>query len=581
MIKGWSKLMILVVPGLLLLALLACARAAPTATPTRAPAAAPTATPTRVVTPTPAVRVPTGTLNLGLIGFGSDIWLVSHSSGEEKQAMWAVMADRLLDYDLATGSKLVNDTGLAESWRLDVTGGSPTVTFKLRKGIPFHKGYGELTSEDLKFTLETIVVPDAVNPYANSLRGIVGDKVQYVETPDPYTVVIKPTKPVAGMEAVFGPRGALYAVISKKAWDAAGGREGFRNNPVGTGSFEFVEEARNQRLTFKAQKTHWRQVPGFETLIIQNVPEEATRIAMIRSGQLDIAAMSARFKNEVAAASGTRVVTTPFGGEVFVIFGGQFLPSRETYGAKPPYNSPWVGLDEKAKLVRKAMNLSMDREVIISKILFGEGRKVGVPHLFDVPGAPWYNANWKPYPYDPAQAKKDLAQAGYPNGFPIKASLLSLPYGPSTADIMEAVAGSWEKELGLKVERQLFEYRPVWRQKLADRSHSGWAYAFTQPQYQEPYLYMQCCFQSKGVVVHWEFEWVDQKFAEIEKAFDPDLRFKLTREVGDWLYDNYISMPMASLNALWAVGPRIAQGWGPTPGITTVNRLEYLPPPTR
>ena len=114
---------------------------------------------------------------------------------------------------------------LAESWTLSPDG---TVwTFKLKKGVQFHKGYGELTAEDVKFSFER-----QINRAPGTRFGVNLEVIKSIEVVDPHTVQIQ----LKSYDAIFLLRMVGYQqgyIVSKKAAEKLG--DGFKWNPVGTG----------------------------------------------------------------------------------------------------------------------------------------------------------------------------------------------------------------------------------------------------------------------------------------------------------------------------------------------------------
>jgi ABC-type transport system substrate-binding protein len=226
------------------------------------------------------------------------------------------------------------------------------------------------------------------------------------------------------------------------------------------------------------------------------------------------------------------------------------------------------------------MTIAVDQKAIIDKLLLGEARQVNVPYLLDVPGAPWYDPAWKPHDYNPTLAKQLLAEAGYPNGFSMKAFVYPLPYNPANGDVMEAVAGYWEA-IGIKVERVVAEYRPTVRQTLTDRTTAGYAYSYTQPSYSDPYYYLSgsCCFRTDAVLNHWEITQIDQLTDQARLAYDDAKRNAIMKQVGDFIYNNYIGLPVAATTNLWAVRTDKIGNWPQAPGASTLKNLEYITHP--
>ncbi|MBI2165687.1 MAG: ABC transporter substrate-binding protein [Chloroflexi bacterium] len=537
-----------------------------------------------VASPTPARPIGTpsdgskSVLNVGLPSLGGEVWTPGQAAEEEAQALWFLTGDPILGVESLTGTAIAATRSLASEWKVYSPGETPNILdLRLRAGVQFHKGFGEMTGEDFKFTVERLIEEGSKNPAAPSLRRLLKGNTDAVTLPETHLVRVKPPIPETGMEWFFSVMEGFYAVVSRAAWEQAGA-EGFAQRPVSTGPFEFVEHVQGERIALRAVVSHWRKVPSFSLVNVWRVPEEKTRVAMLMAGQLDVTPISTASKDQVETERDIRILRVPRAGEISVILGGQYLPSRSTYGGRPPYESPWVGLDEKAKAVRKALNLAVDREALLQEALAGEGRITGVPHLMDVIGTPWYDSGWRPYPYQPNEARRLLSEAGYAEGFPIKAVRFSSAPDSRMAGVMERMAGYWER-VGIRVSWEPFDYTQEWQERLARRQNSGYAYPVFEASYPEPYMYLECCYHSLAPVAHWEFELLDRRItAELRRSDHQPTRAAVTKEIGSWLYDNYISVPVASMNALWAVSSKIELGWRPTAGSTLLTGLEYTSP---
>src|SRR5207248_10503421 len=171
---------------------------------------------------------------------------------------------------------------------------------------------------------------------------------------------------------------------------------------------------------------------------------------------------------------GVRTLIMPNVAWVWVILGGQW-PSQPTYDPTVPWALPDA---ERARKVRLALNLAVDKQAIIQQMLGGLGSVLGAWLTF--PTDAWATeALLKPYPYDPPKAKALLAEAGYPKGFEVTMNLTAWPGRGYLPDIGEAVATYWEK-VGIKVKRRPVD-RAVFSADFRARSYAGVALAYAAP----------------------------------------------------------------------------------------------------
>src|SRR5207247_4745524 len=193
----------------------------------------------------------------------------------------------------------------------------------------------------------------------------------------------------------------------------AAGEQGAERQPIGTGPWKFVEHIRGDRIVYEAVDNHWRATPHWKRLVFLKVPEPATRMAMLRAGSVDVIEIGGEYVDELKKV-GMRMITMPNVCSIWVLLGGQW-PGKPTYDPKVPWAQPDA---ERARKVRLALNLAVDKQAIMQRVLGGVGTAVG--SWLSYPNDPWTTDELKkPYPYDPAKAMVLLAGVGYPNGFAV------------------------------------------------------------------------------------------------------------------------------------------------------------------
>src|SRR5262245_49064001 len=366
---------------------------------------------------------PAGTLTVAVATFGNERWLPELYPGAEDVVLKPMM-ENLLSRDVTTGQLIPM---LAERW--EVLDGGRAWKFYLRKSVLFHGGQ-EFTAEDVKYTFATIAQEGSANGLAPEFRLITS-----MEIADPYTITIRFAKPFV----TFGNRVtqglfASSAFIHSKPYRDRMGDEGVERHPVGTGPWKFVEHIRGDRIVYEAVEHHWRATPYFKRLVFLKVPEPSTRMAMLRAGSVDVIEIGGEYADELKKV-GVRTLLMPNVSWVYIILGGQW-PTKSTYDAKVPWAQPDT---ERARKVRLALNLAVDKQAIMQRVLGGLGTSLGSWLMY--PADPWASdALKKPYPYDPAKAKALLAEAGYPGGFEVTMNLTAWPGRGFLHDVGEAVA---------------------------------------------------------------------------------------------------------------------------------------------
>ena len=306
--------------------------------------------------------------------------------------------------------------GLATSW--GVGPDNVTWTFHLRRNVKFQDGT-PFNANAVKVTLDSINDP-ATGAYRRAVFLIIKE----VRVVDPYTVQIITAQPFPDLPFLLMDQTAL--IVSPTALKKYGVAD-FGHHPVGTGPYRFVEWVPNDHLTFVANPDYWRGAPKIPQIIYRQVPEDAARSAMLKTGEIDIALNVAPGDlNSLRADPNVVVIQTDSLVHV----------TSEMRQSKPPFS---------IKAVRQAMNYAIDKEGIIKNIMHGAGR---VPDGPGLPGA-WGYVAFTPYTYDPAKAKQLLAGAGYPNGF--EGNLFYVP-GRWAGDeqVVEAMQANWAA-VGIKI----------------------------------------------------------------------------------------------------------------------------------
>jgi peptide/nickel transport system substrate-binding protein len=195
----------------------------------------------------------------------------------------------------------------------------------------------------------------------------------------------------------YGARASGAGWLVPKKYVEKVGDEGYKKAPIGAGPYRFVSFTPGVELVLEAFDQYWRKVPHVKRLVFRVVPDHTTRVAALKRGDADVIYLvSGELAEEVKRTPGLAVKAV-FPSNHWLIFADQWDPK-----------SPWH--DQR---VRLAANLALDRRTLNEAATLGLSKITGsiVPSSFD-----FY---WQPpvYPYDPARAKRLLAEAGYPNGF--------------------------------------------------------------------------------------------------------------------------------------------------------------------
>jgi peptide/nickel transport system substrate-binding protein len=277
---------------------------------------------------------------------------------------------------------------LATSWRnIDDT----TWEVKLRQGVKFHDGT-PFTARDVKATFERVLDPNR----KMTARGNHA-KIKSVEVVDDYTVRFRTDGPYP----LFVERLTAQVMQSAKVI-AEKGDEWMKENPVGTGPYKLVKWNRKQEHLLVRNDDYWGAKPAFKHVRIRIIPEQATQIAELMAGGVDVIKAVPPDQMDVIDKSGqARTASSP-------ILRTAMLQLDQAARSGP---NPFTD-----RRVRQAANLAVDIDGIIKHVLNGLGDRTATginPMAFG------WDPSLKPYKQDLDRAKKLLAEAGYPSGVEI------------------------------------------------------------------------------------------------------------------------------------------------------------------
>ena len=275
---------------------------------------------------------------------------------------------------------------LAQSWSQSVDGLS--YEFVLRKGVKFQNG-DPLTAEDVKFSFDR---------YRGASAAVLKAKVAAVEIVDPLRVRFRLKRPWPDFMTFYGTPATGAAWIVPKKYVERVGDEGFKRAPVGAGPYRLVSFKPGVEVVLEAFSGYWRKAPAIKTLVFKVIPDDATRLAALKTGEVDIAyGFAGALAEEVRRTPGLALKAAKIPVTNWMVFADQSDPK-----------SPWHD-----RRVRLAANLSVNRVAINNAGYLGLGTISSsfIPHSMEY--------FWQPplYPYDPKGARALLAEAGYPNGF--------------------------------------------------------------------------------------------------------------------------------------------------------------------
>ncbi len=484
-------------------------------------------------------------------------------SSQSEKTLWDCVYDPLIQRDTKT---FEYRPGLATEWK--PSNELRAWTFKLRSGVKFHEGWGEMTAEDVKFTVEQHLRPDVPGGSAPFFRG----QLDRIETPDKLTVVMHFKNRLWEVPSHFTQFVGYQNITSKKYLEKVG-EEKAALHPIGTGPWRHVEGKQGDYHRFEAVADHWRKPPAFKELVIRRIPEPATRLTGLRAGEIDIGQVFGDYLDQ-ARKAGLRIHETPNALCHWVVLQGQSTPDRDDYCP----TCPWAGepgnakSQENAKKVRLALNLAVNKKAIISGLWKGTGSESPFSYWY-YPFNKGFSTSWKIPPYDPAQARKLVAEAGHGGGFEVRANPMVMTYALDGPDVMEAVALDWEK-IGIKVRRipEAFStFLPKIRSRKTSRTH--WVYG--SPPFDEPVLAWQRAIHSKGAFQLLCDGPYDEEIDTILRELDAEKRTRMTHALGQKLYDAHHGVMLGVKSTTWAVTKKVT-AWQTLVYVPLEHNYEYV-----
>ena len=430
--------------------------------------------------------------------------------------------DRLLQFDkdmniqpmLATSYEVLDD----HTWR-----------FHLRRGVTFHNGE-PFNAQAVKFTFDRASDPESVLAYY--VRNVEETKVI-----DDYTVDVITTVPDATLHRKVG---IWIDIASPGAVEELGDR--FRDHPVGTGPFKFVEWAKGDHVTVEANKDYWGGAPGVDRVVFKFVTEPSTRMAMLKAGEADlISNVSADQISELIAAPGVKIQKVLGFRKMLVIL---------------PASGPTLDIR-----VRKALNYAVDKQLIVDTILQGYAEvAAGAVHI-KIPG---HNPDVKPYPYDPNEAKRLLAEAGYPEGFEMDLyhTVGTFPKDKETA---EAIAGQLSA-IGLKVKPVSMEWGAFKETVVSvpPGEAPGMAYMRYGNALGDPSELYTWALWSEGNWMEITDPTLDEMIGKTEVTLDQDARIEMFKEMEKYTRDELVPwIFLFDLENVFGLSQRLE--WVPSP----------------
>ena len=414
-----------------------------------------------------------------------------------------------------------NTPSLAESWTASKDG--LTYEFVLRKGVKFHNG-DPVTAEDVKFSFDR---------YRGAAAKLLKDRVREVQLVDPGRVRFHLKEPWPDFMTFYGTSATGAAWVVPKKYVEKVGDDGFLKAPIGAGPYRVVGFQPGVSLVMEAFEGYWRKTPAVKRLVFRSMADETTRAAALKAGDVDIVyLLSGPTAQEIKRTPGLRLVAARPPGVPYLDMPEQWDPK-----------SPWHD-----RRVRLAASHALDRAALNEAETLGMSRPTGalIPRVLD------FARVYDPPPYDPALAKKLLAEAGYPNGFDAG----DLTPFPPFFSLAEGLV-NYLQAVGIRTRLRTMEratFLTAWREKKLHGVIMGLgAPAGNAATRIEVYVTKNGIYAS-GVVPE-----IEDLFQRQARELDRKKREALLYQIQQIMHDRVMHVPIYELAFLWGVGSRVEE----------------------
>jgi peptide/nickel transport system substrate-binding protein len=386
---------------------------------------------------------------------------------------------------------------LAERWH---TTDNRNYTFFLKRGVRFHNGR-ELRAADVKYVFDRAMNPETKHPYPGYYAAI-GDII----VRDDYTITFALKSLNANFLLNLARQGSV--IYPREAVET------LKSEPIGTGPFRFAEWVRGDRIVLaRNAEYHAKGLPKLDKLVFRFIPDPNATLAALKAGDVDASlfGLGPEHVQELQKDPRFQVIVGDTTNDVILAMNNTRKPYADVR-------------------VRRAITHAINKADVLKGAMFGMGRILGSnvdplnPYFVDHAGA---------MPYDPAKAKRLLAEAGYPNGF--ETVLKVSPQYNYTVRSGEIIVDQLQK-VGVRVRLEQIEWGQwiarVWREADYELTIIGHAEAWDISNYANPKYY---------------YRYDNPKFQELFQKSEVTLEDRARRE----LYETLQRMLVEDAPAVW------------------------------
>ncbi|MGE7923040.1 glutathione ABC transporter substrate-binding protein [Viridibacillus arvi] len=404
-----------------------------------------------------------------------------------------------------------------------------TWNFTLQEGIKYHDG-SPFNADAVKTSFDRLLDPKTGSPQKDKL-GMISEIIVEDDT----HVTFKLSEPYAPLLSILASNEG--SILSPKSIKEA--PDTLATKPVGTGPFVFDSWKSGQQITLKRNEEYWGEKVKIDSVEFKVVPEDATRLAMIESGEAHVS---------------DQVPVT----EIDRINGSDKLNLFRTDGLAVEYvgfNTSNAPLDN-VKL-RKAISYAIEREAIIEGVYNDVGTLANVAMSPKVFG---YTKDVHPYPYDVNKAKELLKEAGYDKGLKIKLLTNDRKERINVAEVIQ----SQLKGIGVEVEIQVMEYG-AYIDAISKGTHQmflgGWGNATGDGDYNQFNLFHSASVGAPGNHFYYKNSKVDKIIEEARAEPDASKRQELYKESMELEIEDAVYVPIRNYEHLAVYNNEVDNFW--------------------
>ena len=475
------------------------------------------------------------------------------------------MFDHLLGANLSGNPD--GQLGALDSW--EVNSSATTYTLNLRKGMKWHDGV-DVTSKDIEFMMTYYSRDSAKCGGCAIIKKAVAD----VEIVDSYTAKINLNNPDVIFMNNFDPVEGDMPILPGHYWEKVGDN-GFGEKPIGSGPWKFVVRSMDEFIEYEANEDYWNpeRIPDFDRLRLIKVADANKRVAMLRSGEVDMAML--RPAGEAFSMEVLQEKVEPLKQDGFTVTGPKYITSTVLRFFMSYDDSFYTSSVD----FRKALALALDVPSILDAVYSPEVASLATGSAMFSPVEDGYDPSLSHYRYDPEAARSLLKKSGYQGETVYLFSIAA--YGlTEMLQLNGLIAEDWRK-IGVNVriipsEYQLVKVRYHSRPQVFEDVAPAPVFHGVDYQTMPSVLgLIKRYMGSDGVLAYHDPMKGDRIFEEVSLISDPDVRKRRLQEINRMLFDEYWGIPILWRHEVYGLSPKLT-GWQPTDGTSSDLHFETL-----